>query len=175
MEVIFKPRPAIGQLYSEQCKLFRIEKVGDRSFYLFLFFFFQLLFHIFTLTLSLISFLRHKTLKHLCHFLSSTTGGPDVCFDLSGEHCGIILPTLNWWPTDAYSFCCWIRLESFLDPVILPSPFASGKPTSPRREYLPVLFSFGNEDEFGMDLVFVQNQLALVAKGGKGKRTLQGR
>lgn len=51
------------------------------------------------------------------------------------------LPNMKGWPNKGYSFCTWLRIESFADPL--------GKP-----KYEPRLFSFLSTEGIGIEAFF---------------------
>lgn len=45
--------------------------------------------------------------------IARSSFGPSSYFDLTGVNSGIAVPVLDTFSSVGYSFCCWIRLESF--------------------------------------------------------------
>eukprot|EP01119_Soliformovum_irregulare_P006368 TRINITY_DN1829_c0_g1_i4.p1 TRINITY_DN1829_c0_g1~~TRINITY_DN1829_c0_g1_i4.p1 ORF type:complete len:2863 (-),score=933.99 TRINITY_DN1829_c0_g1_i4:39-8627(-) len=83
--------------------------------------------------------------------------GPESYFDFDGRATGIILPPISKFPTKAFTFSTWLRIESFQDPA--------GKP-----KYQPRIYSFLNKDGYGVEALFYGNQLAVESIFPNGKR-----
>ena len=82
-------------------------------------------------------------MKALQFMALSRSEGPPVFFDFDGKDSGLVLPTLEKILPQhhGYSFCCWLRAESFSDPL--------GSPN-----FQPRIFSFLDKEGFGIELYF---------------------
>ena len=64
-------------------------------------------------------------------------------------------PSFSSWPlTSGYTFCLWLRIESFSDPTS-------------RENYRPCIYSFLNNEGFGVEVFFLQNTLIAQTRQGK--------
>ena len=79
-----------------------------------------------------------RSLQYMCSARSDT---PEVFFTFDGISAGLALPPLSIFPTTTgFSFCTWLRVESFTDPL-----------NSPR--FQPLIFSFSAAD-VSLDVYF---------------------
>ena len=87
--------------------------------------------------------------------------GPNNFFYFDGCNSGLILPHIERWPsTRGYSFCTWLRIESFTHP----------RPQSvPKKYHMPRLFSFVSEDGCGLELYFQEQKLCMSVTMAPGK------
>ncbi|KAF2072405.1 hypothetical protein CYY_006280 [Polysphondylium violaceum] len=80
----------------------------------------------------------------------SRNPGPQVYFDFDGKDSAIILPTFDKWPfPKGFSFCTWVRIESFFDPTGAP-------------EYNPRLLSFLSDTGCGIEVLFAYQQIQIL-------------
>jgi len=80
----------------------------------------------------------------------SRNPGPQVYFDFDGKDSCIILPTFDKWPfPKGFSFCTWVRIESFIDPTGTP-------------EYSPRLLSFLSDTGCGIEVLFAYQQIQIL-------------
>jgi hypothetical protein len=106
--------------------------------------------------------LAHTLLLKTLHFMAlSRELGPQVFFDFDGKCSGLSLPPLDKFPPPhGFTFCTWVRVESFFDPA--------GRP-----KFEPRLLSFLNDEGHGIEAYFsetfgrVQLIYEIVAPGGK--------
>lgn len=69
--------------------------------------------------------------------------GPVSFFDLSGEYSGLVMPVLDAFPTNGYTFCAWLKFES------LPETSAP-------------LFTFCGKSDVGIMCSFIRSSLAIT-------------
>ena len=74
-----------------------------------------------------------------------------------------MLPAMKKWPFRGFTFCTWIRIESFEDPTGLGG-----------NTYNPRLYSFLSDDGFGLESMFVEQRLTLrtIVRGRPGNGNL---
>eukprot|EP01133_Synstelium_polycarpum_P008387 gene8387-9862_t len=92
----------------------------------------------------------------------SRNPGPSVYFDFDGKESCLSLPAFERWPfAKGFSFCTWLRIESFTDPTGAP-------------DYKPRLFSFLSEAGVGIEALFAysQAQVHVVGPGIPSKPVL---
>ena len=75
---------------------------------------------------------------------------PRAFFHFDGLTSGIEVCSFDAWPTNGYSFCAWIRAESFSDPL----KKSSNASVSPKQKYHPRLYSFTSDDGCGTEAYF---------------------
>ncbi|EFA75292.1 BEACH domain-containing protein [Heterostelium album PN500] len=98
-------------------------------------------------------------LSTLQNIAVSRNPGPQVYFDFDGKDSCINLPTFEKWPfPKGFTFCAWVRIESFVDPTGTP-------------DYKPRLFSFLNDAGNGIEALFIyqQVQVQTVTNGNQVK------
>eukprot|EP01132_Coremiostelium_polycephalum_P009076 gene9076-11116_t len=89
-------------------------------------------------------------LETLQNISVSRNPGPQVYFDFDGKDSSIILPTFDKWPfSKGFSFCTWVRIESFIDPTGTP-------------DYKPRLFSFLSDTGCGVEALFIYQQFQIL-------------
>ncbi|GAM18020.1 hypothetical protein SAMD00019534_011950 [Acytostelium subglobosum LB1] len=88
-------------------------------------------------------------LSTLQNIAVSRNPGPQVYFDFDGKSSFISLPTFEKWPfTKGFTFCTWLRVESFVDPTGAP-------------EYKPRLISLLSDTGSGVEALFIYQQLQI--------------
>ncbi|EGG24619.1 BEACH domain-containing protein [Cavenderia fasciculata] len=84
----------------------------------------------------------------------SRNPGPSVYFDFDGHDSLIRLPTFDQWPFNkGFSFCAWMRIESFIDPTGTP-------------DYKPRVFSFLSDSGHGIETLFIYQQIQVQTVHG---------
>ena len=92
--------------------------------------------------------------------------GPAASFIFDGHHSGLLLPPLPKLPTAGYTFCAWIRINSFLPPATAHTQESTGAHAhaAPNGTWSPRLLSLRDDHGRGLELVFVRER---AASGGR--------
>ena len=80
--------------------------------------------------------------------------GPAASFIFDGHHSGLVLPVLPRLPPAGYSFCAWIRVDSFAPAAAACAMQADAQPHTHDTDWQPRLLSLRDDSGRGIELVF---------------------